>query len=75
MNQYTLKVGGKVIKTNGVNLESAIQKEGFKIRRMYHDNPRNPNGKYYIILSDGSRMLAKWENKDYNFIVSKTTYY
>ena len=64
MNKYKLRIGGKEITTNGVNLKSAIEKEGYVVRNMFHRNGRyNLNGKYDIILDGGTRMYAEWLNK------------
>lgn len=62
-NTYRLKVGGKETIVNSYNLQSAIEKEGYKILSMEHECYRKPNGKYFIRCVDNITIRAEWVEK------------
>ena len=63
MYKYILKVGGKIIHVEGVNLKTAIEDEGFKILSMYQDNVRKPNGRCIVHCENNTTIFTEWTAK------------
>lgn len=63
MYKYILKVGGKVINVEGVNLKTAIEDEGYKILSMHQDHYTNPNGRCIVYCENNTTIFTEWTAK------------